>query len=323
MKRLPTLLIALLCCGCVAGGRTPIDQVAYGDLYQRARDLLVRGSQSEDPLVRANALEALARVAPREALPYVRTSLGDGAPVVRFAACAALGDLRDTQAEAALKPLLNDSSEHVRLAAAYALYRLGDRQHAGLLVKTLADHPKEDLRSEAANLIGKCGDAKAIRRLELAERREKSPKALVHITAAKARLGDRAALDELLRAALGTEPITKLLATQFLIELKPAEARDVFSYRLKEDGDYLEARLLAARGLGALGVDAGYDLAVKSLRHNAKEEIDTLRVRALAALALGAIGDDRALTALQKLAADQSDARVQVAACTAICQILK
>ena len=84
----------------------------------------------------------------------------------------------------------------------------------------------------------------------------------------------------------------------------------------------IETRLLAARGLGELGDKRGYDLAVKSLRHSGKEKVDTMRVRSLAAWALGAIGDRKALPALQKLAGDQSDARMQVAACTAICRIL-
>jgi HEAT repeat protein len=48
-----------------------------------------------------------------------------------------------------------------------------------------------------------------------------------------------------------------------------------------------------------------------------------MRVRSLAAHALGEIGDPQALPLLRDMAATETDERLQVAACYAICRILK
>lgn len=316
-------LVAIGLSGCAASqGHAPLRSNAPRDLWTRARDLLVRAVQSDDPVVRAHAIEALVNVAPDDGRPFFQAATDDLAPLVRFAACMAVGDLRDRAARNGVERLLDDPEPRVRLAAAYAAYRLGDRERASVLVKALTSSSDEDTRCEAAHLIGKCGDARAIERLRLAGKRERGPKASVHIVAAMAMLGDRRARDEIIRNALGSEPIAKLLSLQTLIELRDEAARDALLYRLREEGDYVEVRLLAARALGRLGVKAGYPLALKSLHYEGEKAVDTTRVRSLAALALGAIGDKRALSRLKQLAADQSDPNVQVAACYAICEIL-
>jgi HEAT repeat protein len=308
--------------GCISGQPRPPASDDDRDLGRRAQDLLIRAVQSDDPVVRANAIEALVHVAPNEGLPYFRASIDDGAPLVRFAACMAIGEIQDTASRSAVTRRLKDEKPRVRLAAAYAGYRLGDQQLASLLVEALGDHPDEDMRCDAAFLIGKCGDARAMRRLKLMEQRERGPKAIMHIKAAMAALGNRAAQDDIIRTSLESEPVAKLLALQTMVELRSPAVGEALRYRLSQEGDYLEARLLAARGLGRLGSAVGYDLAIDSLRHRDKEQVDTMRVRSLAALALGAIGDSRALAELARTAENESDARTQVAACYAICEIL-
>lgn len=314
--------IPWLAAGCVsAQPRTPAS-AEERDLGHRAEDLLIRAVQSDDPVVRANAIEALVDVAPQKGAPFFRASADDGAPLVRFAACMAIGDTQDRASRSTVERLLKDQTPRVRLAAAYAAYRLGDRKQAGVLVDTLSNHPDEDMRCDAAFLIGKCGDPRAIERLKLAAQREQGPKAVVHIKAAMAMLGSRQAQDDIIRTSLESEPVAKLLALQTMVEMRNPVVHEALAYRLKQEGDYLEARLLAARGLGRLGSAAGYKLALESLHHKEKDEVDTMRVRSLAALALGAIGDKRALPELAKVAGDESDARTQVAACCAICQIV-
>jgi HEAT repeat protein len=291
-------------------------------LQQRSIDLLLRAVDSEIDVVSCNAIEALRDIAPNEAVASIRRSLQSESPMVRFAACAALGELRDNASIRTLRERLSDGSARVQLAAAFALYRCGESSHGRMLVATLNDSPEEAMRSDAAYLIGRIGDPKAVARLRAALKREKSNRVIVHILTAMALLNDRDGLEALIDYAQ-FDSVSRLLALQGLAELGNPRGRDVLMLRFNDKNDYVQTRLLAARGLGRIGVDDGYRLAMDSLDHKEADADETMRVRSLAALALGAIGDKRALPALQRLAESETDMRTQVAACYAIGQIVR
>lgn len=324
-------VVLLACCGGCGGNggeltmRAPPPGTPAAQLDRRALDLLMRASQSELDVVRCNAIEALVHVAPREAIPEFRKAIAADSPLVRFAGCVAVGKVKDAGALAAARAALADPDTRVRLAAAFACVRLGDGNRAALLVATLNDSPDENLRSDAAYLIGQVGEPKALRRLKLAESREKSNRVQVHLWAAMAALGDNAALNSLLNAAQG-DAESRVIALQSLVELRKPKARDALAYRMSKMENYLEARLIAARGLGAIGFNQGFELARENLTAHFDDKDDpskTFRIRSLSALALGAIGDARALPALAQLAQSESDERTQVAACFAILQITR
>lgn len=105
---------------------------------------------------------------------------------------------------------------------------------------------------------------------------------------------------------------------------------DTFRYKLASAG-HLETELAAARGLGRLGYDDGFQLALRALRSRRRRIQDAedpvadqvLRARQLAAAALGAIGRTEALPALAGVLRRCKDARVQVSAARAILGILR
>jgi HEAT repeat protein len=208
----------------------------------------------------------------------------------------------------------------VRLAASFAAVRLGVRNEARTLADALSDSPDENMRADAAYLIGRLHDHQALRRLKLAATREKSTKVLVHICAAMAELGDKDGLDALIQFSQG-DLIARLVALQSLADLGDERATDALKFALNDQRSYLQMRLIAARGLGRLGSEAGYKTAADAIHYVSKDENDTMRVRTLAALALGEMHDARALGLLMVLAEDQSDMRVQVAAAYAISRI--
>ena len=317
-----TIGLALLATAGCNGLRRPATP-EQRDLYDRARTLLLRAAQSDLDVVAANAFEALVEVDPDAGKPHFRAALSSGLPLLRFAGCVALGDVRERGALRAVQPLLSDREPRVRLAAAYAAYRCGDESRAKMLVDALNEHPDENMRSDAALLIGRLGESRALKRLELAARREKSGKVAAHIFAAMAKLGDRAATDELIRRVVQSDQVSKIVALQGLVELGRREGLEAFIYTLRDEGDYIETRLLAARGLGRIGDASGYELAVAQLEHRADDPTDQMRVRSMAALALGAIGRAEALEALGRLAENEADPRTQVAASYAICQIMR
>ncbi len=318
-----TLTCVSLCAGCQNSNVDFTDR-REAQLEHRAMTLLLRATQSDDGRVRANAIEALVKLAPQENLPIFREAVTCEAPLVRFAGCVALGQARDAASLRALRRLIDaDPDPRVRLAAAFAANRCGDTNSGRVLAMTLSDHSDEKLRADAAYLIGELDDPKTLPRLKLAAAREHSSYVVVQIESALAKLGDRESLDRLVQYTLKSDAVTVVLALQALVELAEPTTRKTLEYRLHSEDYYLQARLIAARGLGKLDVDGGYELAIKSLTFSAKSEVETMQVRSNAALALGAIGQTRALPALQRLAEAEDDQRTQVAACYAICQIVK
>ena len=112
-----------------------------------------------------------------------------------------------------------------------------------------------------------------------------------------------------------------------------AQFTGAFLYKL-ENGEYLETRLAAARGLGEVGAQKGIKEALKialdglgfdkpqpDIEHDPPEN-QIMRARQMAAIALGALGDPTALGPLAERIEDNSDPRVQVAAAKAALQII-
>ena len=320
---LPLAAAALLLAGCnnATVRMGPDEQIG---LRRRATELLLRAAQSELDVVCCNALEALADIAPQEGLAYFHAALESESAMVRFAGCVALGEVRDTTSRGRIRRCLTDPDPRVRLGAAFTAYRLGETSRAEVLVNALHDSPDENLRADAAYLIGRLGEPQALKRLryKAQDKREKSQKVVIQVHAAMAMLGDRAALDQLMCYAQ-YDALSRVIALQCLCDVADPRSQDTLLYRLHAEDEYLEAKLIAARALGKIGSDAGYELAAKSTTHTADDRQDLMRVRSLAALALGAIGDERALPRLKRLAQPGQDARIQVAACYAIRQILR
>ncbi|MGE0480845.1 MAG: HEAT repeat domain-containing protein [Phycisphaerae bacterium] len=290
------------------------------DASRRALDLLLRAADGDVDVLRCNAIEALVKVAPDRAVPAIRTALKSDVAMVRFAGCAAAGEIRDRESLDLVLRALRDSDERVRLAAAYAAYRLGEASAAQTLIDALSGSADENLRSDAAYFIGKLGEPRAIKRLK-SFAGDKSKKVVIHVYMAMAMLGDEDAVARLVEYAQG-DLVARMLALQGLVETTSERAREALLYRVSPVEEYIQARLLAARGLGKLRSGVGYQLATQQLSYNGKDETETYGVRSLAALALGAIGDARAIPLLVRAAETEDDARTQIAICYAICQVV-
>ncbi|MBK9128296.1 MAG: HEAT repeat domain-containing protein [Phycisphaerales bacterium] len=302
------------------------------DLLARAKAQLLLAAESDVPEVRCNAIEALVKVAPREGVPRFRAALRDDSPLVRYAGYAALGEVRDSESLAALASGVSDESPFVRLAAAYAGARLGKSGYVRLLVDTLKGRAPDNQRADAAALLGRLGDPRAVPWLKAALKtgpNERSKSVTLSIHAALARLGQRDSVQELVRYTQG-DAATRTEALLLLADLRDREAYAALRYRFLAPGEeYVEARLIAARGLGAIGDPEGYDLAMRNLtftdsntRPTPENPSRTFTVRSLAAHALAEIRDKRALPGLARIAASPDDPRLQVAASYAICRII-
>ncbi len=301
-------------------------------IHNRAQDLLLLAARSDLDVVSCNAIEALVQVAPRDGTPIFRQAIRSASPPVRYAGYVALGQLRDRDSLDALMAGVKDVHPLVRLAAAFAACRCGKDGYARVLVDALRDAPEEHLRAEAATLLGRLEEPRATKWLRAAARmtvNEKSNRVTLAIDGALARLGDDDGRRQLVFFSRG-DTASRTEALLILAELDHQPVREDLLFALAgPEEEYLEARLIAARGLGKLGYRDGYDLAIRMLAYTDANPAPTpdnpdrtFPIRSLAAHALAEIGDPRAIAPLRDLAASQQDPRLQVAASYAICRIL-
>jgi HEAT repeat protein len=280
-----------------------------------------------NPVVRAEAVEALEATGKVEMLPWIRTALLDPHPGVRFAACAALGTLRDSGGEVGVRKCLTDADPNVQAAAVYAVHRLGDEGNTSRLATFLLTHDQVVVRRHAALLIGKLGEPSGIK---LLARAMNDPDVGVrhHALEAMARLGNpeaRQSLVFLCNSGVGSDEV---FAINALAELRDPMYEDTFRYKL-ETSQHLETRLAAARSLGLLGFDDGFRLAMQSLRTSKAGTQDPkdppegqiLRTRQLAAAALGAVGRRDAVPAMEEVLRESTDPRLQISVAKGILEI--
>lgn len=329
------LLIVTCIGGCVAPtpkSETSLNRAEQLGLQNRALELLLRAALNDDPFVTCNAIEALVEIAPRDGRIAFRRAIRAADPLVRYAGFVALGELRDCELAAEATKGVQDPQPNVRLAAAFYAYRCGREGAARVLVRALTEAPQESVRADAASLIGRLEEPRAVMWLRRAARRGanlRSTRVLLQIHGALAQLGDEDGLQQLVVYSHG-DTAARIEALLILAQLDHQQARDDLLYALLgPDEDYLEARLVAARALGKLGYRDGFALALESLAYvdpnpnpTPDDPDQTFAVRSLAAHALAEMRDPRALPVLRELAADPSDARLQVAASYAICKIL-
>ncbi len=284
---------------------------------------LQEAAVGDDPPLCMNAIEALAEVAPREGLPFIAANIENDYPGASFAALMALGQMNNADYLDRIRTRAEDPNPHIRIAALYALHRLGDRKRTTELADFLLNHRDARVRANAALAIGRLGEPSSLRVLQRALRHEQKDLPRLQILEALAMMGDRDAIERLIFNGHSAYPDQAASAIMFLANARSQEAEDLFRYRLG-NREHPEARLQAARGLGRLGDDSGFDIAMAYLWFNSPTtgqandppEQQIRRVRGLAALALESIGNPEALRSLKaafELEGQQAYVRLAIA----------
>jgi len=280
-------------------------------LQAAARKELETALASSDPLIRANAIEALQNGEGARAKGHYLSGLKSNDPPVRFASAMAIGQLRITEAADHLRRMINDSDPLVGIGVRYALHRLGETQYTKDLQQTARD-PSRDLRGATAVVLGMLGEPTAARILRPMLR---DPEDGVRIQAAEAlwRLGQEDGLKSLVAAS--ASGYVDLQCVALLGLAAPRDRRVLGHVRAGLTADFPEAQLVAARAAGQLGSDMGYAVAADLVK-----SADP-RQRMLAAMALGAIGRSDAQTMLGGLLREKDAPVVRLAAAQAILQL--
>ncbi len=323
------LLLLTITAGCAQPHKADND-LNRMTLKRRAMECLTAAIRYQaNPVVRVEAVEALESSGCNEGLPWIRAALLDDHPAVRFAACVAVGRCVDPVALESVRKCVDDHDASVQVAALFALHHLGQTWQTGRIPTYLLNHDDVTVRRNAALILGLLDEPGAVKVLARAMR-DRDAGVRQHALEAMARFGNREARQELAfmtNAGIGSEEVFAIGA---LAQTGDPVYLETFRYKLAT-ATHLETRLAAARGLGRLGSDEGFETALKALRTrkplindpNDPPAGQILRVRQMAAAALGVIGRSEALPALGELMEDPADPRVQVSAARAILEILE
>lgn len=302
--------------------------VQRSELRERAIALLTDAARSDEPQLRANALEAL-EWAPARLPPLVAAGFLDANEGVRAVACLVAGrrGLRDLRPS--VSPLLNDASPSVRVTALYALAAMGDGVDRTPLAGALLEAESPRVRALAAFVLGELGDRSALPLLRqsamaAAPRAEPNEQRLFQLQLAEAmvKLGDEKRLEGV-RAALYPARPEELelaaLAVQIIGQVGDrASVSQLIALTAYEEGGRqmpAEVRLGAADSLARLGRREGWFIADEYV------ENELAVVRAQAAHVYGRTGHAQNLPKLEALMADPVGL-VRVAAAAAVLESL-
>ena len=182
--------------------------VSVDTLLPYAARIIQDALADTDPLIRANAIEVVAKTKQVRLMPKVQRLMKDQFVPVRFSAAVAVGDFEYTLARNSVVELLQDKNENVRIAAIYALGRLGQMDSVTQIRKAITSSDQV-IRANAALLLGKSGDTSKLTKQALwwTLRREDSDDRVRFQTAeALAMLGD----ERIYPCSLAPTPMTEL-----------------------------------------------------------------------------------------------------------------
>jgi HEAT repeat protein len=280
------------------------------NLRAKAKAELLTEAGADDPFLRCNAIEALSDVDPADAGPVVLKELSNKQASVRFAAAVAAGQIKLVDAYQPLLTMVDDPDLRVQAGVRFALHRLGDTRLSHDLER-LAGNPDPHVRGTTAFVVGLLREPSATRMLTTLLS-DKSPAVRIQAAEALWRMGNLRGLEDLVAFSISGYPDDQIVALQAIAETR--DQRVIQHVRGELQSDYEEVSLAAARGLGMLGSDEGWDVVVPAA--NSKDP----RQRSLAALAMGAIGRSDLQKYLKGLLEDK-EPTVRISAATAILQL--
>ncbi len=301
--------------------------VSVDTLVPYAARIIQQALADPDPLIRANAIEVVAKTKQVRLMPKVQRLMKDQFVPVRFSAAVAVGDFEYALAGNSVVELLQDKNENVRIAAIYALGRLGQIDSVTQIRKAITSSDQV-VRANAALLLGKSGDTSKLTKQALwwTLRREDSDDRVRFQTAeALAMLGDERIYPKLWSMLISAYADDRVMGIKAMRELGTLQARDAITTML--DDDVIEVRLAAAEQLGMLNDTMAEPVVIDVFARKLTAGLDKqsqARVNVRLALAIGQIRSQSLIRFLPQLLKDQSKF-VRLAAAMAVfqCQMKK
>ncbi len=308
-----------------ARNQNNLSMVVDGDtVHKSALSILQKATESSNPLIRANAIEALRYAQSNVLETIVRIGLGDENRGVRFVATMLIGEQHLCNLTPFLEPLLLDESESVQAAAMFSKYKCGNRVNLNPL-SAMLNSKNPELRGNAAMIFGKLGNESSIKLLRDALQSMPSTitpirRRLINLQVAESLvlLGDTDEL-EVIRAAIfssSKEAELTAIACQIAGRLHDIEVTSTLESIMLTPNRYPdEIRLIAATALAEINPSRMPMEAV--LRFTSS---DSANLRSQSAIALGVQGNQLSLGPLALMMEDY-DPLVQISAAGAVLRI--
>ena len=309
----------------LAQTKQPTFQVLDRNLHISAESLLLEASTSEDPLLRANAIEGL-QPSEKHLDEVVRSGLADENEGVRFVATMTIGLKQLCSLSHLVRPMLADTSSSVQAAAIFSLAKCRIEVDLNpLATMVLGSDPTA--KANASFILGELGNPSAIPLIRNGVGRHgaaiEAPRAqAIDLIMAEAmvKLGDGEER-QVIQAALFSPPERgelTALACQMIGRMRDQSMATSLETMALAEGPRKpgpEIQLLAADALARIDPDrVPVEIVVSFISHDRPE------IRSQAAIVLGSLGSNSFSHQLSTLLHDQ-DPRVQVAAATAILRL--
>jgi HEAT repeat protein len=291
------ILSLIAFCGCEKGsGKRQMSNTGAGnavssELEVQATQIIQQALANSNPQVRGNAIEIAAGTGNQQFMAEVQRLTKDELVRIRFIAAVAIGDTKYTAGKSDVAQLLKDNDENVRLAADYALFMLSGSKSYVEQIRTAINGNDQQARANAAFLLGKIGDKKALPLLYQALRDEASDdRVRLNSIEAIARLGDDKIYQKLWAMLISAYADDRVCGVRAMGALGTSQARDSLLTMLKDD--LTEVRLVSAEQLGNLGDITGEKVVIHALTKdiaNSQDQETKARIQTLAAHAIGQI----------------------------------
>jgi len=297
------------------------DNSANNDLTAEATKIILEGLSSSNPQVRVNSIEMAAATNNPPFMAGVQQMTKDELVLIRFVSAVAIGDAKYSAAKNDVAQLLKDNDENVRLAGSYAFVMLGGSKSYTQQIRTALTDSDQQVRANAAFLLGKIGDKNALPLLyQVIQDETSDEKVRLNAIEAIARLGDEKIYQKLWAMLISAYADDRVFGIRAMGALATPRAKDSLLTMLKDD--LPEVRLVAAEQLGYLGDTSGERIVANALTHDVSATMDQeakARIQTLAAMAIGQIRTPTLKKFLPGLLKD-SDENVRLAAAKAVFQ---
>jgi HEAT repeat protein len=300
------------------------DNSANNDLTAEATKIILEGLSSSNSQVRVNAIEMAAATNTPQFMAGVQQMTKDELVLIRFASAVAIGDAKYSVAKNDVAQLLKDNDENVRMAGSYALVMLGGSKSYSQQIRTALTDRDQQVRANAAFLLGKIGDKNALPLLyQVIQDETSDEKVRLNAIEAIAGLGDEKIYQKLWAMLISAYADDRVFGIRAMGTLGTSRAKDSLLTMLKDEVP--DVRLVAAEQLGSLGDTAGEKIVANALTHDISAAMDQeakAQIKTLAAMAIGQIRTPTLKKFLPELL-KENDENVRLAAAKAVFQCAK
>ncbi len=288
---------------------------------QRAAKQLVKSVRSDDPFVRANAIEASLNLPnmsdDMRLTPMLQLALSDRAEVVRFAAAATVARGEIKAMIPSIRPLVEDRSANVRAAALVALYRCGESVDLTPIASMLTSQ-NASWRANAALMMGLSGDVSAIPMLTdvgevglpIGVSQVQGLLSRLQLAEARLRLGDESAIGVVRAAMYSSYGEVRVLAIMMLGQIGDEKMQEALFDVIESGPAPVELRLAALASLAQVGLPAAIKDVLRLKAHVIEgSESPAAAVRAQSASTLGHMENARRRVRRNIAPTDPADVR--------------